>query len=178
MPPAWPRAQGWTGKCKTGHCRFLAGVRGHPLAVGQDRPSRPGPTGEGRSASRVLHLPRGAKPATRRVADGERMNPRKERAFAQIKKTSLSRLSHRLTGRHGICLILDGLRIDPDLGSRTHADTLNDRPETMDQMASMCAVRDIREMSPVPAIDASTFCLPRDGGRLIAVLVLKTASRG
>jgi hypothetical protein len=28
----------------------------HPLAIGQDRPSRLGPAGEGRSDSRVLHL--------------------------------------------------------------------------------------------------------------------------
>jgi hypothetical protein len=51
-----PQAQGWTGKCKSGHCQCLAEVGIHPLAIGQDRPSRLGP-------------------ATRRVADGERMNP-------------------------------------------------------------------------------------------------------
>jgi hypothetical protein len=56
-PPAGPRAQGWTGKCKSGHCHRLAEVGIHPLAIGQDRPSRLGPAGEGRSDSRVLHLP-------------------------------------------------------------------------------------------------------------------------
>jgi hypothetical protein len=60
LPPAGPQAQGWTGKCKSSHCQCLAEVGIHPLAIGQDRPSRPGPAGEGRSDSRVLHLhPRG-----------------------------------------------------------------------------------------------------------------------
>ena len=60
MPPAGPRAQGWTGKCKSSHCQCLADVGVHPLAIGQDRPSRLGPAGEGRSDSGVLHLhPRG-----------------------------------------------------------------------------------------------------------------------
>ena len=53
LPPAGPQAQGWTGKCQSVHCQCLAGVGIHPLAIGQDR----------------------SKPATRRVADGERMNP-------------------------------------------------------------------------------------------------------
>jgi hypothetical protein len=55
LPPAGPRAQGWTGKCKSGHCQCLAEAGIHPLAIGQDRPS----------------------PLPGRVADGERMNPRK-----------------------------------------------------------------------------------------------------
>ena len=59
MPPAGPQAQGWTGKSQD-HCLFLAEVRVHPRAIGQDRPSRLGPAGEGRSDSGVLHLhPRG-----------------------------------------------------------------------------------------------------------------------
>jgi hypothetical protein len=44
------------GKRKIGCCQCLAGVGVHPLAISQDRPSRLRPTGEGRSASRVLHL--------------------------------------------------------------------------------------------------------------------------
>jgi hypothetical protein len=32
-----PRAQGWTGKCKSGHCQYLAEAGIHPLAIGQDR---------------------------------------------------------------------------------------------------------------------------------------------
>ena len=43
------------GKRKSGHYQSWAEVGIHPLAIGQDRP----------------------KPATRRVADGERMNPRR-----------------------------------------------------------------------------------------------------
>ena len=63
LPPAGPQAQGWTGKCKSGHCQCLAEVGIHPLAIGQDR----------------------SKPATRRVADGERMNPQgKGGAYAPI----------------------------------------------------------------------------------------------
>lgn len=38
------------------HCQCQAGKVVHPLAIGQDRPSKLGPPGEGRSASRVLHL--------------------------------------------------------------------------------------------------------------------------
>ena len=42
------------------HCGCLAGAGIHPLAIGQDRPSRLGPAGEGRADSGVLHLhPRG-----------------------------------------------------------------------------------------------------------------------
>ena len=37
LPPAGPQAQGWTGKCKSGHCQGLAEVGIHPLAIGQDR---------------------------------------------------------------------------------------------------------------------------------------------
>jgi hypothetical protein len=68
LPPAGPQAQGWTGKCKSGHrhCWAEAGI--HPLAIGQDRPSR-----------------LGVKPAAQRVADGERMNPPKRcGAYAPI----------------------------------------------------------------------------------------------
>ena len=75
LPLAGPQAQGWTRKCKSGHCQCWLRRVIHPLAIGQDRPSRLDPAGEGRSDGGVLHLTRGAKPATRRVADGERMNP-------------------------------------------------------------------------------------------------------
>jgi len=54
-PPAGPQAQGWTGRSQD-HCQCQAGEGAHPLAIGQDRPSRLGPPGEGRSDSRVLHL--------------------------------------------------------------------------------------------------------------------------
>ena len=47
-------------ECKSGHCQRLAEVEVHPLAIGQDMPSRLGPASEGRSDSGVLHLhPRG-----------------------------------------------------------------------------------------------------------------------
>ena len=60
LPPAGPQAQGWTGKCRSGHGQCLAEVGMHPLAIGQDRPSRLDPAGEGRSDGGVLHLrPRG-----------------------------------------------------------------------------------------------------------------------
>ena len=83
LPPAGPQAQGWTGKCKSSRCQSLVEVGIHPLAISQDRPSRLGPAGEGRSDSGCSTFTRGAKPATRRVADGERMNPQgKGGAFA------------------------------------------------------------------------------------------------
>jgi hypothetical protein len=41
---------------KNSYRQCLAEVGGHPRAVGQDRPSRLGPRGEGRSDSGVLHL--------------------------------------------------------------------------------------------------------------------------
>jgi hypothetical protein len=56
LPPAGPQAQGWTGKCKSSHCQCLADAGVYPLAIGQNRPSRLGPAGEGRSDSRVLQL--------------------------------------------------------------------------------------------------------------------------
>jgi hypothetical protein len=60
LPPAGPRAQGWTGKSKSSRCQCLAEVGVHPLAIGQGRPSRLGPAGEGCSDGGVLHLhPRG-----------------------------------------------------------------------------------------------------------------------
>ena len=73
------------GKRKSGHCHCLA-EEGHPLAIGPDRPSRLGLVGEGRSDSRVLHLTHRAKPATQRVADGERMTLGKGGASAPMQK--------------------------------------------------------------------------------------------
>jgi hypothetical protein len=75
------------GSARSNHCRRLAGVGGHPLAIGQDRPSRLGPPGEGRSASRVLHLHPGGQA---RYPEGGRRREdeplRKECAFAQIQR--------------------------------------------------------------------------------------------
>jgi hypothetical protein len=71
LPPAGPKAQGWTGKCKSSHYQSLVEVGIHSPAVGQARPSTLGPSGEGRSDSGCSTFTRGAQPATRRVADGE-----------------------------------------------------------------------------------------------------------
>jgi hypothetical protein len=55
-------------------------------------PSRLGPAGEGRSDSGCSTFTRRAKPATRRVADGERMNPPgKGGAYAPIQETTSTR---------------------------------------------------------------------------------------
>ena len=79
MPPAGPQAQGWTGKCKSIRCQCLAQAGIHPLAIGQDRSQQTWPRGR-RSFRQwcAPPSPAGAKPATRRVADGERMNPREQ----------------------------------------------------------------------------------------------------
>ena len=87
-----PQAQGWTGKSKSGHCHRLAEVGIHPLAIGQDRPSRLGSAGEGRSDGGVLHLhPRGQA----RYPEGGRRRedepPGKGGAFAPIQETTSTR---------------------------------------------------------------------------------------
>ena len=92
LPPAGPRAQGWTGEVRERHCRCWAGVGVHPLAIGQDRPSRLGPAGEGRSDGGVLHLhPRGQA----RYPEGGRRRedepPGKGGAFAPIQETTSTR---------------------------------------------------------------------------------------
>ena len=61
VPPAGPRAQGWTGKRRSGLGQCLAEVGGFTLSPSaRTGPSRLGPAGEGRSDGGVLHLhPRG-----------------------------------------------------------------------------------------------------------------------
>ena len=90
MPPAGPRAQGWTGKCKCYRC----GCRAE--AGGSSSRHRPGQvladlTPWVKVVQTVVcsTFTQGAKPATRRVADGERMNPQgKGGAFAPMQKTT------------------------------------------------------------------------------------------
>jgi hypothetical protein len=75
LPPAGPRAQGWTGKCKSCHCQCLAEVGTHPLAIGQTGLADLAPRAKVGQTVGCSTFTRGAKPATRRAADGERMNP-------------------------------------------------------------------------------------------------------
>ena len=68
---------------------WLGGV--HPLAIGQDRPSRLRPRAKLGQTVGCSTFTRGAEPATRRVADGERMNHlRKVGAFAPMAGRRLS----------------------------------------------------------------------------------------
>jgi hypothetical protein len=70
---------------KNGHCQPLAEVGNHPLAIGQGRPGRLGPRAKVVQTVVCSTFTRGAKPATRRVADGERMSPQgKGGAYAPI----------------------------------------------------------------------------------------------
>jgi hypothetical protein len=86
MPPAGPQAQGWTGKCNSGHCQCLAEVGFIPSPSAR--------TGLADLALRAKVVQtvvcstftRRAKPATQRVADGEGMNPGKGGAYAPIPK--------------------------------------------------------------------------------------------
>src|SRR5262249_19192784 len=71
-----PQAQGWTRKYKGGHRQCLAGAGCHPLAISQTRP------------------------ATRRVADGERMNRGKKCALAPMRKAARSRQPPRQPNSH------------------------------------------------------------------------------
>jgi hypothetical protein len=77
---------------KNGHCQPLAEVGNHPLAIGQDRPGRLGPRAKVVQTVVCSTFTRGAKPATRRVADGERMPPRGGwRVSADTEETSSTR---------------------------------------------------------------------------------------
>jgi hypothetical protein len=86
LPPAGPQAQGWTEKCKSGPCQCWAEAGGSPSR------HRPGqvladlaPRAKVVQTVGCSTFTRRAKPATRRVADGERMNPQgKGGAFAPI----------------------------------------------------------------------------------------------
>jgi hypothetical protein len=77
MPPAGPQAQGWTGKCKSIHCQCWVEVGG---SSSRHRPGQVladlAPRAKVVQTAVCSTFTRGAKPATRRVADGERMNPR------------------------------------------------------------------------------------------------------
>ena len=78
MPPAGPRAQEWTGKCKTSHRQCQAGM-GLILS-----PAARTGLADWAHRAKVIQtvgcstFTRWAKLATRKVADGERMNTGKE----------------------------------------------------------------------------------------------------
>ena len=93
LPPAGPQAQGWTGKCKSGHCQCFAEIGVFILSPSaRPGPSRLGPAGEGRSDSGVLHLHLRGQARYSEVADGERMNPQgKAGAFAPMQVTTSTR---------------------------------------------------------------------------------------
>ena len=101
MPPAGPQAQGWTGKCKSIHCQCLAEVGG---SSSRHRPGQVladlAPWAKVVQTVVCSTFTRGAKPATRRVADGERMNPqgRVARSRQMRKTTSTRATSTPLTG--------------------------------------------------------------------------------
>jgi hypothetical protein len=85
-PPAGPQAQGWTGKCKSTHCDCRVEVGG---SSSRHRPGQVladlAPRAKVVQTVGCSTFTRGAKPATRRVADGERMNPQGKRgAYAPI----------------------------------------------------------------------------------------------
>ena len=93
MPPAGPQAQGWTGKCQSVRCQCLAEVGG---SSSRHRPGQVladlAPRAKVVQTVGCSTFTRGAKPATRRVADGERMNPPgKGGAYAPIRETSSTR---------------------------------------------------------------------------------------
>ncbi len=87
-----PQAQGWTRKCKRSHRQYLAegGFTLSPSArTGLADLAPRAKVGQTVGCSTFT---RGAKPATRRVADGERMNTQgKERAYAPMQKTMSTR---------------------------------------------------------------------------------------
>jgi len=92
VPPAGPQAQGWTGKREGGHCQCLADAGVHPLASARTGLADLAPRAKVGQTVGCSTFIRGAKPATRRVADGERMNPQgKERAYATMQKTMSTR---------------------------------------------------------------------------------------
>ena len=75
MPPAGPRAPGWTGAVQTPPAvAGWGGGGGHPVPVGQDEPSTPPAAGPGRSAAGCSTWTGGVRRAPLRVADGDGMD--------------------------------------------------------------------------------------------------------
>jgi hypothetical protein len=56
VPPAGPRAPGWTRQSRRRSYLWLRFWSRHPAAIGQASPSGPFPPGTGRSSGRALHL--------------------------------------------------------------------------------------------------------------------------
>ena len=75
MPPAGPRAPGWTGSVQiAGAVAGWGGGGGHPVPAGQDEPSTPPAAGPGRSAAGCSTWTGGVRRAPLRVADGDGMD--------------------------------------------------------------------------------------------------------
>jgi hypothetical protein len=75
MPPAGPRAPGWTGSVQiAGAVPGWGGGGGHPVPAGQDEPSTPPAAGPGRSAVGCSIWTGGVRGAPLRVADGDGMD--------------------------------------------------------------------------------------------------------
>src|SRR5438552_16343474 len=75
MPPAGPRAPGWTGPVQiAGAVAGWGGGWGHPVPAGQDEPSTPPAAGPGRAAVGCSTWTGGVRRAPLRVADGDGMD--------------------------------------------------------------------------------------------------------
>ena len=75
MPPAGPRAPGWTGPLQiAGVVAGWGGGGGHPVPAGQVKPSTPPAAGPGRSAVGCSTWTGGVRRAPLRVADGDGMD--------------------------------------------------------------------------------------------------------
>ena len=111
-PPAGPQGQGWTGPSRHQGSSVVEVVEVHPLAISQDRPSRPKPPGQGRSSGRALHLDPGALPS---YPEGGRRRedepPPAERAFAPNTRR------RRAPGRRGLAPCHPRARTGPEQGA-------------------------------------------------------------
>ena len=75
MPPAGPRAPGWTGPVQIPRAvAGWGGGGGHPVPAGQVEPSTPPAAGPGRSAVGCSTWTGGGRRAPLRVADGDGMD--------------------------------------------------------------------------------------------------------
>src|ERR1022692_2972477 len=84
LPPAGPQAQGWTGKSRTATVSVWLKWGGILAPSARTGLADLAPGVKVVQTVVCSTFTPGAKPAPRRVADGERMNPPRECAFAQI----------------------------------------------------------------------------------------------
>ena len=94
-----PRAQGWTGKCKSCTVSVWLGW----VFISRHRPGQVladlAPWAKVVQTVGCSTFTHGAKPATRRVADGERMNPQgKGGAYAPMQETTSTRAAQIQVG--------------------------------------------------------------------------------